>query len=58
MKFTPAAHRRSMKLSQREYAARFGVPVRTLQKWEQKINPVHPFFEGHVRWLLMMDKKK
>lgn len=55
MKLTKAFHirhhRKTLGLSQAQYAEKYAVSLRTLQKWEQGINPVHPFFQGHVCWI-------
>ena len=50
--------RKNTGLSQSKFAARFGVPVRTLQQWEQGQSAPPEYFVRMMAYILQLEKER
>ena len=50
--------RKNTGLSQSKFAARFGVPVRTLQQWEQGQSAPPEYVVRMMAYILQLEKKR
>ncbi len=49
--------RNSTGLSQSKFSAKFGIPVRTLQQWEQGISAPPEYLIRMMAYILLLEKK-
>jgi putative transcriptional regulator len=50
--------RKSTGLSQSKFAARFGIPVRTLQQWEQGQSAPPEYVVRMMKYILLLEKER
>lgn len=50
--------RRETGLSQSKFSAKFGIPVRTLQQWEQGISAPPGYVVRMMAYIMRMEKKE
>lgn len=48
--------RKSVNMTQREFSQHFGIPIRTLQNWENGVNVPPEYTVNMIRRLLMYEK--
>ena len=49
--------RKGTGLSQSKFAAKFGIPVRTLQQWEQGISAPPEYLVRMMAYIMLLEKK-
>ena len=52
------ALRKKTGLSQSKFAAKFGIPVRTLQQWEQGISAPPEYLVRMIAYIMELEKDK
>ena len=50
--------RKNTGLSQSKFSAKFGIPVRTLQQWEQGVSAPPEYLVRMMAYILVLEEKK